>query len=187
MNRHLDPRQLIEAIDGTLAPAEAAHLGGCAACRAEVEALGGVLRAAAADPAPDPSPLFWDHFGARVREATSASRIESGLPWWSGWRRPVMLAAGALAVAALVVLARPGLPEPAPGGTVANGATGPAAAFDEEAWGLVVSFADGLTWEEVQRAATPRMGVADAMIDELSAEERAALVTLLKQEMGVLE
>jgi hypothetical protein len=91
---------------------------------------------------------------------------------------------GTLAAAiAIAVLVRPA-PEPVPDVVVA-GADMPV--IDEDAWSLVVSFTDDLSVDELRQVAPPRAGVADAMIDALSAEERAEFVRLLKREMGGAE
>ena len=183
MSTHLAPRHFVEAIDGTLAPAEQAHLRECEACRVELERLGAILRDVdAAKAMPEPSPLFWDHLSLRIRQATAEAAVPSRLSWWSGWR-PALLAGALAGVVALAVLVRP-TAGPTPEVVVADGDL---PALDEDAWSLVVSFTDDLSWDEVQRAAAPRAGSADAMIDELSGAERAELVRLLKKEMGGLE
>ena len=182
MSIHLAPRHFVEAIDGTLAPAEQAHLRECETCRAELNEIGVVLKhAQEAQPDAAPSPLFWDHFGERVRQATAATPI-AGPSWWSGWRA-VTLAGAFVAVVALAVMVRPSL-QPGPDAVVADADL---LTLDEDAWNLVVSFTDDLTWDEVQQAAAPRAGSADAMIAELTPAERAEFVKLLKKEMGGLE
>jgi hypothetical protein len=188
MSSHLAPQRFIEAIDatdGTLAPAEQEHLRECAACRGEVEALRAVLREVEAAPAADPSPLFWDHFGDRVRQATAATPV--GPTWWETWLRPVALAGAALAVVALALLARPGASRLGPDTMMADGGADAMAALDDESWDLVVSLAEDLDWDDVQGVAAPRVGAADALLAQLSIEERAALARLLKAEMGGFE
>jgi hypothetical protein len=186
MSVHLAPRQFIEAIDGTLAPAEQNHLRACDACRAEVDSLRIMLHEAeGAAPMPEPSPLFWDHFGDRVRAATAETPVTPS--WWSAWWRPVTLASAALSVVALAVLMRPGPPAAAPPEAILSASADPLPALDSESWDLVLGVAGDLTWDDAQNVATPKAGVADAMIDELTPAERAAFVKLLKQEMGGLE
>ena len=63
-------------------------------CRAEVEALRGVLREVRAVDVPEPSPLFWDHLSARVGDAIA--------------REPAPARAARMVVAA----SRPGRPPP---------------------------------------------------------------------------
>jgi hypothetical protein len=189
MSIHLTPQLIVEAIDGTLASAARDHLSACGECRAEVDRVRVILREAErAAPAREPSPLFWDHFADRVREATSTLPVASRSSGWTHWLRPALLVGGALAVIALVVAA-PRLLPPAPAGDEVLAVADPAPGMDPdiEGWDLVVSLTDDLGWDEVQQVARPRRGVADAMIDELSPAERAMFVKLLKQEMGGLE
>ena len=186
MSIHLAPRHFVEAIDGTLAPAVQAHLRECETCRAELDRLGTLLGEVETGlPVPEPSPLFWDHLAERVRQATAAA-VPSSPSWWPGWR-PVLIAGAFVGVVALAVVVRPVPQGPALDAVVADVDLPALPAIDEEAWDLVVSFTDDLTWDEVQRAAAPRAGSADAMIGALSAAERAELVKLLKKEMGGLE
>ena len=190
MNSHLTPQLIVEAIEGTLGSAARDHLHACAACRDEVARVRAVLRdAEGAAPAPNPSPLFWEHFEQRVRQATSALPLEPERSWLTSWWRPAALVGATAAVVAVLVFTQP---------TTSVGPAGPGAetvvagaeawpAFDAESWDLVVSLTEDLEWDDVQQVARPRRGVADALIDELSPEERAAFVKLLKREMGGLE
>jgi anti-sigma factor RsiW len=189
MNTHLTPELMVEAIDGTLSSAAREHLSACGECRAEVDRVRAILREAeSAAPAREPSPLFWDHFADRVRDATATLPVASRSSGWSAWWRPALLVGGALAVIALVVATPRLLPTaPAADQVVAVAEPAPGLEADVEGWDLVVSLTDDLGWDEVQQVARPRRGVADAMIDELSPAERAMFVKLLKQEMGGLE
>jgi hypothetical protein len=98
----------------------------------------------------------------------------------------VVLVSGALAMVALVVAVPRLLPvAPVVERVVADRDV--PVSTDIEGWDLVVSYTDDLAWDEVQQVARPKAGVADAVIDELSPQERAAFVKLLKQEMGGFE
>lgn len=186
MKTHLTPELIVEAIEGTVGSAARDHLRACADCRAEVDRARAILEdAEAATTVHEPSPLFWDHFAARVREATSTLPVESR-PRWDAWWRPALLVGGALAVIALAVVT-PALLPPAPAATEVVAEADPASAAEIEGWDLVVSLTADLGWDEVQQVAKPKAGVADAVIDELTPQERAAFVKLLKQEMGGLE
>jgi hypothetical protein len=75
---------------------------------------------AAADVAvPEPSPLFWDHFSARVREAVAAEGLPRR-PLWSWPRLAMPVAAAAMAGVILAVAlstgpeTRPDVPAVAP-------------------------------------------------------------------------
>ena len=187
MTSHLTPQLIVEAIEGTLGSAARDHLHACAACREEVERVRAVLRdAEGAAPAPDPSPLFWEHFEQRVRQATSALPVQPEQSWLASWWRPAALVGAAVAVVAVLVFTQRATPAGPSVETVVAGAEA-WPAFDAESWDLVVSLTEDLEWDDVQHVARPRRGVADALIDELSPEERAAFVKLLKREMGGLE
>jgi hypothetical protein len=187
MSSHLTAQLIVEAIDGTLGSTAREHLGACGACRAEVDRVRAILQEAeSAAPVREPSPLFWDHFADRVREATSVLPVQPQQSWVASWWRPVALIGATVAVVAVLVSTQRATPvEPGAEIVVAGVEAWPT--FDAEGWDLVVSLTEDLGWDDVQQVARPKVGTADAVIDELSPQERAAFVKLLKQEMGGLE
>ncbi|HMJ87729.1 MAG TPA: hypothetical protein VK504_31355, partial [Vicinamibacterales bacterium] len=84
---HLQPDELIDLAEGTRAESSATHLAECAVCRLQLEELKAMLSTAADVDVPEPSPLFWDHFSARVRQAVDAE----GAPRRSFWTWPRVL------------------------------------------------------------------------------------------------
>ena len=115
MTKHLRPDEFVDAMDGALPAARGAHLEQCAECRAELDGLLSMQREAAADDAPEPSPLFWDHFSARVKQVTADESIGTRWNWGRFAWKPVAaltVAAGALAIGLYV---RPAV-EPAAAG-----------------------------------------------------------------------
>lgn len=186
MTRHLTPEETVAAIERTLDPARAAHLDGCESCRREVTELGGVLTAVrAADEPAEPSPLFWDHMSARVREAVHSTGSPARAAWSRFWQPIVGLAAAA---AVLVWMA--GRPTQAPN-EPAPAAAGPTVVADADAgpearWDAVMELAAELSLDEVHRAVPLRLDNA-VLFDELSAEEQAALAELLDSELRGLE
>jgi hypothetical protein len=68
MTRHLTPEELIDSRERPLPPARQAHADTCAACRSEIARLDEVLLDVGAVDVPEPSPLFWDHLSARIRD-----------------------------------------------------------------------------------------------------------------------
>ncbi len=88
--------------DGDLPAADAAkvraHLPGCAACRAGVDQLGGLARAARRLDRPEPPPTLW--------LAVEGALDKRDRPWWLSLR---LFGVGALAGAAAVSLAALGL------------------------------------------------------------------------------
>jgi hypothetical protein len=135
---------------------------------------------APADDADEPSPLFWDHFSARVREATARESVRQ--PWWRVSWQPV--AALTVAAAAVVLMLQMRSPEiVAPVVVPVTEATD--LGFDDDgSWDIVMGLASELAWEDIRDAVTPAAGATDAAIEELTAAQREALVKLLKQEIG---
>jgi hypothetical protein len=191
MTHHLSPQEFVESLDGTLATGRLDHLPHCDRCRSEVEslrALAGDVEAAA--DLRQPSPLFWDHFSARVRHATESSPTPARPSWWAEAWRPVAAFAGGLALVAIAVAFWPRAAAPvAPDATVASVAVTPAesALPDEAPWDLFLTIASTLPWEDVRQVAMPRKGTADALISQLSPAEREALARLIRADIGELE
>jgi len=182
MTNHLRPDEFVDAMDGALSTARGAHLENCADCRAELDGLWSMQREAHADDAFEPSPLFWDHFSARVREATANEKITPE-PWWrTGWQ-PIAVLTVAAAAVVLLVQTRSTPAVVAPGlAPVTLTAEGPVE--DDGSWDIVMGLAAEIAWDDIRDAVTPAAGAADAAIEELTSAQREALVRLLKQEIG---
>src|SRR5436190_21719819 len=107
---HLNPDQLLDVADGTRTAGEFAHLQSCAACARQIAGLREAIRDAKNVTVPEPSPLFWDHLSARVRQAVAeddrnaARRPQWIVKGWWGW------AAAVAALGALVLVVRPAAP-----------------------------------------------------------------------------
>ena len=192
MTRHLRPDEFIDAIDaidardGALSPALRQHLDACEACRVELDALRDTLTDASGVPPAAPSPLFWDHFSARVREATAAEPVRESA--WRLWWKPAAAFAG-VAGALVLAFVLQSAPQPVVvtlEETSAEVVAVPSVADPEEdtAWGLVLALASEFDTEVIREAVTPQTGAADAMIDRLTSAQRAELARLLQQEMG---
>ena len=182
MTTHLSPDDLAAAADGTLGDEVAGHLDQCAVCRAAVSELSSVLTALKSETVHEPSPLFWDHFSARVREATAHVTPPERRVWMFG--QPV-LALGALAAVALVLLVwsssrrdRAVSPPPAMATTASE-----TPADAEVAWQAMSEMAAAMTADDV-RSATASAPERASVLSELSDDERAAFVELLKREIG---
>jgi hypothetical protein len=184
---HLSRRHLLEFIDDPhtsgLSPERKRHIEACAACRAAAADLRRIIGEVRNEPGGEPSPLFWDHFAARVADAIR-DQVPEPAPSLRTWRFGRQTAAWT-AVAAGVAW-RPTLhAPPAPG--IGQG-TADAARIDDveddQAWNVVRAAADGLPWEDVQAAGiAARPGAAERVVMELTAEERAELAKLLESEM----
>ena len=112
---HFTDVEFVDLVDGTLAPARARHLDACETCRASASAIRETLSRAANVEIPEPSPLFWDHFSARVQEGVRAESVTpSG---WFGWAQSATVKwamSGALLTLLLVaVVWRASAPRPA--------------------------------------------------------------------------
>jgi hypothetical protein len=74
--RHLKADDLLDLAEGTRPESSAPHLASCESCRRLVADLRTVIGVAVDVEIPDPSPLFWQHLSARVREAVSHHEAE---------------------------------------------------------------------------------------------------------------
>jgi hypothetical protein len=100
---HLSASEFVDLAEGTLAPDRAAHAGRCEVCRAQAALVQDALRLTDDAVVPEPSPLFWDHLSARVREAIDAPPARSAFGF--GFRRlQPIVATLAIAVAVLSVV-----------------------------------------------------------------------------------
>jgi hypothetical protein len=172
---HLTPDELIDAVEGSLAPALQTHLTRCVTCSEEVSRLGTVLGDAKAVDVPEPSPLFWDHFSTRVRAAIEIEDVpeRSWVPEWLRWPVLAPLAALALLVMALVVAVpseREGAPAVADAGDAA--VVDDLAIAGEQEWAVVSEIVGPLDIDQAHEAGiavTP--GDADRIALQLDADE----------------
>jgi hypothetical protein len=158
----------------------------------QIDAL--IEEVSAAD-VPEPSPLFWNHFAARVNAAIDAP------PPRAWWQMPAVWARTAVAALVLVsalgfYVIRPASQRQAPAittmptpdtSTAANGFDAADVDVDiesDEAWAVVRSFADELRYEDARDAGVvPRPGAIERAATELTAEERAELVRIIQDEL----
>ena len=188
---HLSPDERIDAVEDALEPERRAHLDTCEVCRREVAGLALVLNEARTIEAPEPSPMFWEHFSARVRTAIE-SEPPSGRGWWPGlagrrlsegwWLVLAPIGALALLVAALM----PGLPRESgvapPSVTVASESRD--LPLGDEGWKLVAELVGDIDWDTADAAGVSvRPGVAEQAALDLSAQEQQELRRLLKAEL----
>jgi hypothetical protein len=189
MTAHLAPDELIDALDGVLAPERDAHLRGCDECLAQ---LAGARSAIDIVREPDdaPSSFLLNRLTDRIQAAT----VPAGARRWPWWQPAGVLAGLAAALVVGLSLRAPATREtPAPVGQAANAAMSDhAQPLDEEAsvsnnaaWVLVSDMTAHLSTDDVQRVLAPS---ADrALLDSLNADERRAFVRLVRAEMGGLE
>jgi hypothetical protein len=186
---HFTPQEFVDAAEGGLDARRLAHVDACRACRDELTAMRQMLgETGGTSTVPEPSPLFWDHMAQRVREATAAEARPASF-WLRAWR-PVALCASAAAVVALVVVLRQAPAEPvarsvAVAGDDSADAIGAEADATEQAEALafIAGLASALPNDELREAARPSAHAAAAVVEQLTAEQQAALVRLIQAEM----
>lgn len=181
MTAHLSPEDFVAALERTPDGPAAAHLESCITCRDALASLRASWHEVADAEVPEPSPLFWDHFAARVRGATGDLT-----PVVSPWSTPRLIWMAGTAAAVLVLIA--GLVwrvTPDVDSTVADRT--PAGITREANVGFddVADMFEAMPAEEADAFAPP--GAATwAMVDDLTDEERAAFVRLIEQQMESL-
>jgi hypothetical protein len=196
--KHFSPSEFVDFAEGTLAPARAAHADGCDECRAQGALIGDAMRATAAAQVPEPSPLFWEHFSARVREGIAAEPPHT--PWsWLGHRESLRVAAAIAMVVAVVSaawLARdrrmPNTPvrvvqEQAAAAAVTVQDADVAAsveAANAEVWAVLTAAASDMAIDEAGAAGMkPNSAAVDRAVQELTSAELTELGRLLQSEL----
>jgi hypothetical protein len=199
--RHLSSEELLDIADGTGTDRNV-HLTECDDCQAELRELRATLTDVRAVNVPEPSPLFWDHFSARVREAVE-SEGPVPTPWLSRWSwRPwrMLMPIAAVAVLALVAAITLVIPKRAtensatsPSGSVAttaaNTTVDPAddpvpppersASFD-----VVADLTTDVDLDTVQEAGLLGEGTADHAVTHMNDDELRELARLLRDEIA---
>jgi hypothetical protein len=189
---HLSRTEFLDLVEDPDADQHRSHLESCEECRATAASLRATLADVRRDVETEPSPLFWDHFVARVSEAI---RDESPivaehdrLAWLRGHT-------AAWAAAALIVLL--GMTTlvwrvtlHAPTSVTSGPAEGPRRPVvdtrgPDKEWTEVQDAVATLPWDATQAAdaigAGP--GTAEQVVMELTADERVELARLIEREM----
>jgi hypothetical protein len=198
--KHLNAAEFVDLIESSpaLAPDRIRHAETCARCRAEAQTLRDVRRAALADDGAEPSPLFWNHFAARVSAAVrnEPAPVAAAPPWF---RRPAMTWATAVSIVTLIAaftIWRATLHAPSPVVPATRQASlvdvvlpDPAApeaddADTDEAWAVVRAAAVDLNWDDVHAAGiAAHPGDVENVALELNADERHELARLLNEDL----
>lgn len=189
---HLQPDELIDLAEGTRPESSVPHLAECAVCRRQLAELTAMMSAAADVKVPEPSPLFWDHFSARVRDAVAAE----GAPRRSFWTWPrVVIPAAAVATAVLAVavtlntgrVSAP-VPVPSPPPPLA-----PVASVDllsdpqssgDTALTLVAELSSEMDLDAAREAGLAAHGSAEHAVTHLTGSELRELQRLLQEELA---
>jgi anti-sigma factor RsiW len=194
---HLSAEEFVDLVDGKLSASRLAHVPSCSACQGRLADLRRLAEVVRADSAPEPSPLFWERFSARVSDAIRSEPAPSPR-WMSGFwvRRLLPFAATGVIVVGLVagLLPTGSGHRPASGGakSASHGAAGvpdvvaqqPVAADEDAPWGLVAELTGSVDSSQVENTSLdPEPGSADEASLQLSGLERQELVRLLRAEL----
>jgi hypothetical protein len=199
---HLSESEFVDLAenDTALDPRRAAHVAACASCREQLDTLRSMLRESESVEVPEPSPLFWEHMSARVRDGLAAQPVPVRSGWtWIGIRGLVPLGAAAALVVAvisgvlLVRAARDGNPaapivvDRAPGALIVPAPGRPETvpdADDAEVWALLTAVASDVAVEDARAAGMHVLPAAiDHAVQDLSEEELTELGRLLQSEL----
>lgn len=198
---HLSESEFVDLAenDGALDSRRRAHVQTCPSCREQVEALRAILRAAAAADVPEPSPLFWDHLTARVRDAVAAEPAAVRPSWsWIGIRGLAPVAGAAVLVAAmisgvlLVRATREANPTTPAGSGTAGALIAPAPARPEtapdadnaEVWAVLTAAASDVALDDARAAGMHVLPAAiDHAVQDLTEAELTELGRLLQSEL----
>jgi hypothetical protein len=192
---HLSRAEFVDAAEGALAPPRVAHLESCAACREQAARVAGAIADARGVDVPEPSPLYWPHLSARVREQVERETIAPA--WRAGsWReifalRRLVPVASALVFAAAAIVSgvmprgRHVAVPVAPASVAAAVSADPAAPPDDsEAWEVLTSAAAETPIEDAHAAGMGvPAGAVDRAVQRMTPEELNALGELLQSEL----
>src|SRR5260221_10675904 len=102
---HLTTGELVDLAEGLRDDRAMSHLAGCDVCRRQLTDLRAMISVGDLDDlgdVPEPSPLFWDHLSARVRDGMRNERVPGRASFLLFWPR-IAVAALAFAVVVAVV------------------------------------------------------------------------------------
>jgi hypothetical protein len=177
---HLTSDELLDAMEGMLASDRQAHLAACEECRRQLDDLAGAMNDARQVSVPEPSPLFWNHFAARVNDAIDAEPA-GAWPQWLRWQVLLPLGATAMIILALM-MAVPKQDEPefvdADAAEVVD-----TLAVPDDNWVMVATLVGEIDLDTASAAGVIEPGVAERAVLTLTSEEQQELTRLLKAEL----
>jgi hypothetical protein len=192
---HLKDDELVDLAEGARPESSAPHLASCEPCRRQIRDLRAMMSAAADVDVPEPTPLYWDHLSARVRETVATEAAPR--PWLdvAAWRR-VLMPAWAAAVASIIIVvalsSRVMAPPPSPASPAAVVEKDAAvvdlwndrASDDDESLTLVASLSAGLDLEAAGEAGLAARGSAEHAVTHMDGDDLRELKRLLMQELA---
>jgi hypothetical protein len=177
---HLTSDELIDAMEGLLAPERQAHLAACDACQRQLTELADVLAEARQVSTPEPSPLFWQHFSERVRGAIDGAPAGGGWPSWVRWRVLAPLGAVAMLVAGVMMVS----PRQSSIGEVARETPEANQASEApESWVMLTDLVGEIDLDTASAAGVIEPGIAEQAVLQLTADEQRELSRLLRVEL----
>ncbi len=188
---HLQPDELVDVAEGTRPESSVPHLASCEVCRLQLADLKATISAAADVEVPEPSPLFWDHLSARVRDAVAAEAVPRRAFW--AWPR-LALPLGAVAIAGIALaimlntgrVTTPVIAPPAPQVAVApvELLSDPQSGGDDTALTLVAQLSSDMDFDAAREAGLAARGSAEHAVTHLNGEELRELQRLLQEELA---
>jgi len=199
MTDHLDETALLDVAEGSRSDDAEAHLAECERCRLQVEDLRSAMRMAEDAPVPEPSPLFWDHLSARVREAIAEEATGEPGAVSSGWGARLwnwQMVTAAVAAAAIVIAvavnrqsasetnAAQSAAAPSPAAVTTPGDLTPSIDNDPS-FSFIADLAGDLDWDDAVAAGlTSGADAVERVVQDMSEDERRELRRVLQEEMG---
>jgi hypothetical protein len=194
---HLTPAELIDLAEGERADADTPHLVSCPDCRGRLANVRALLKQAAAVDVPEPSPLFWQHFSARVSNAIAADAVAR-----SSRRRWLLILIPATVTLALIVAAVTSVRAPlfrtlapegdAPTGTRASVAAesnrellNDSTASDDPVLAIVADLISDIGLDGAAEAGMTPDGTAEHAVTHMNTTELGELRRILQKELGV--
>jgi hypothetical protein len=207
MTPHLTPEELVDSRERQLPSARQAHADGCGVCRARLAEIDEVLLDVKAIDIPEPSPLFWDHLSARIRDQVAhepSPTAPRGHPlgrvtgWLTGWSAAPRWAFAAMLIASCASLGwlgwsqlRRDVVAPSPSMAATPSPSTPSTASPdamddpESEWALMLQMAEDVSWDEAEDSSLyVRPAAVDRALIELTAEERDRLLQLVQAELA---
>ena len=198
---HLSAEAFVDLLDGTVADASVPHLQRCDRCRTQLAQLRETARTAMQADVPEPSPLFWDHLSARVRDAVREEAVTAPhgagiserfralrISWWSVGG--LVSAVGAAALVVMLQMPRVGAPLPQEQIGFDSVAQAPVEGSEpanttepDVTLGFVTDLASGVDWDSAAGFG-PSPGEVDRSVANLNDGERVELQRLLNDALG---
>lgn len=181
---HLRPDEFVDAVDGMLNAERRRHVDAYAACRRQLRELERLIGESSRAPVPEPSPLFWDHFSARIQEAVRREAPPTHEPC-SPYRWPALVPLGTLAALVLTMVSTLPIVAPDAPDTAATVLMElPDNGDDDVEWRALAELLGPLDWDVAAAAGlTVTPGDAERVVLERTEEERRELSMLIEGEI----